>query len=52
MSASFNYKNALENTIKKIGQSTISKIVTAKKASGTEYFTKAETEALLKVFQK
>ena len=44
------YKNALEMTIKKIGKATISKIVHAQKESGTDHFSKAEKEAVLKLF--
>jgi len=47
---SFEYKAFLEQVVRSIGQSTVSKILTSKKESGTDHFSNAEREAVMKVF--
>lgn len=43
-------KTALAKAITSIGKATVLKIIEARKVSGTEHFSKAEKEAIAKLF--
>jgi hypothetical protein len=45
------HKTNLEEVVRSIGQSTVAMIINTKKESGSDHFSTAEKEALLKVFQ-